>query len=179
MLIAPADRHTRAVAEITIIRGGLEHLDEVGPLWQALHEHHAAVTPPLARLPMRDSAESWHRRRVSYAKWLEEPGTLLLLARATSADTIGYAFVRERGPSEGWQTRERCAELETLSVRPDHRSRGVGSMLLDKIYAHLRTEGILELYVEVAEGNDDARRLYERRGFAPWIVTLVGTVPES
>jgi GNAT superfamily N-acetyltransferase len=42
-----------------------------------------------------------------------------------------------------------------------------GYALLDEVDAELARRGIRDLMIGVMEGNDDARRLYERRGLVP------------
>src|SRR5438552_332658 len=53
---------------LAIVRATLDRLDEVEPLWLALHAHDAVVGAPVA--PVRPPAESWSRRRAQYAEWL-------------------------------------------------------------------------------------------------------------
>jgi ribosomal protein S18 acetylase RimI-like enzyme len=58
----------------------------------------------------------------------------------------------------------------TVVVDESARGRGVGSALLDAVDAELARRGIRDLMIGVMEGNDGARRLYERRGFVPgWL----------
>jgi ribosomal protein S18 acetylase RimI-like enzyme len=55
----------------------------------------------------------------------------------------------------------------TLVVAEPARGAGVGSALLDAVDHALGALGITGLVIGVMEGNDDARRLYERRGLVP------------
>lgn len=56
-------------------------------------------------------------------------------------------------------------ELLSLGVVPAYRRRGVAGGLIDAVFERVRAEGVNRLYLEVAEDNDDARRLYKARGF--------------
>ena len=101
-----------------IVRAGLERVDDLRPLWQSLHAHHAEVAPQLAALGgVRTPAESWGRRRALYEDWLSEPDAFALIAEADSVP-VGYALVHMRGPEETWSTPDRIAEIETLTVLP-------------------------------------------------------------
>ena len=81
---------------------------------------------------------------------------------------IGYATVCiEHAPDDTFPAGERYAELYSLSVKPDLRGRGIGSGLVDLLDEELARRSIHDLKVAVMEGNSDARRLYERRGFRP------------
>jgi ribosomal protein S18 acetylase RimI-like enzyme len=51
-------------------------------------------------------------------------------------------------------------------VRPAHRGLGVGRRLLDAVVGWVRARGAHEIYLDVADGNDAARGLYETYGFA-------------
>jgi GNAT superfamily N-acetyltransferase len=56
--------------------------------------------------------------------------------------------------------------LEELFVLPGLRSRGVGSRLLRAAEAVVRRGGGSALQIEVDSGDADARRFYERHGYA-------------
>lgn len=58
-------------------------------------------------------------------------------------------------------------ELLSLGVVPAYRRRGVGGALIEAVFERVRAEGVSRLYLEVAEDNDEARRLYTALGFAP------------
>ncbi len=57
------------------------------------------------------------------------------------------------------------AEILTIGVHPDARRAGIASAMLVVAEQDLRTRGIKKLFLEVAENNAPARKLYERAGF--------------
>lgn len=57
------------------------------------------------------------------------------------------------------------AEILTIGVHPDARRGGIASAMLVVAEQDLRTRGIKKLFLEVAENNVPARKLYERAGF--------------
>jgi GNAT superfamily N-acetyltransferase len=159
-----------------IVRAGIERIDELQPLWESLHEHHATIAPHMEQLgPVRNPCDSWAVRRELYEDWLSEPESFVLLAEA-DGQPIGYALVHLRGPEQTWQTGDRIGVLETLAVLPDERGRGVGSALFERIYAELRALGVNELEVAVISKNAEALRFYERHGLLPFTVSFMGRV---
>ena len=160
---------------ITIVEAGVENLDEVEMLWNALHQHHEEVAPHFGIT--LELEESWKRRKANYQKWLRQPGTRLFIAK-DSEKSIGYALVRIIGGSETWKSGDRIAELETFSVLPGYRREGLGSRLMAEIYAFLREEGIQEIGVTVVNTNVEAIRFYQKHGFGNRYVYLWGDVPD-
>lgn len=55
--------------------------------------------------------------------------------------------------------------MDGIFVRADARGRGVGTSLLDAVVRRARTRGLDHVRLDVVDGNDRARALYERRGF--------------
>lgn len=154
----------------TVELAGPESIDDLRALWLALHHHERTVAPDIPLLS--DDELSWQRRRTRYLRWLEPEVGFLVVAR-TGAEIVGYAFVHiERGPDDTFPLGERYAELYSLSVAPDQRGNGVGTLLLDFVDAELASRGIVDLIVAVTVGNSDAQRLYERRGLRPTEVLL-------
>ena len=152
-----------------IRRGGPEDLPLLEPLWVSVHHAHAASMPELA--PYVDDATTWAERSALYAELLAKPDTVLLLA--TADDTLvgyGLAHVLSAGESwaaDTWVTGPRIGEIESLAVLPEHRGRGLGSELLDRLEHELRVQGVTDLMLGVLPGNAGATRLYERRGYRP------------
>ena len=158
-----------------IVRGDASRLDEVGPLFQAMHEHHCAGGPQL--LPFRTSEEAWERRRPHYEALLGSGRGHLLLAE-DGGRVLGYAMVSATGGQTTLATGDRMAELETLSVADGERGQGVGRALMDAAYTVMRELGIAEVMLYVLDGNDGAVRFYERLGLQPYLHVMLGRVPE-
>jgi ribosomal protein S18 acetylase RimI-like enzyme len=163
------------VDDVVITRAGAEALDRLRPLWLELHHHHQAVAGDALR-PYVDDEHSWAARRGMYAGFLAAPhGSFLLLAEPAGADAgalLAYAMVaitpvEETWLDDTWRTGPLIAEIETLSVAPEARGRGLGSALLDRIDAELDAAGVADVVVGAFAANERALRLYERRGFRP------------
>jgi GNAT superfamily N-acetyltransferase len=160
-----------------IVRADDSRIDELEPLFKAMHEHHRAGGPRAAQVvPLRSGDEAWARRREHYRAIFEAGRGHLLLAEAAGR-AIGYAVVSEIGPQATLETGTRMAELESLAVLPGERGAGVGRALMAAAHELARELGIDELMLYVMDGNESAMRFYERYGMKPYLHVLVGTVP--
>ena len=53
---------------------------------------------------------------------------------------------------------------------PEHRGRGLGTELLERLERELREQGVTDLVIGALPGNEGAVRMYERRGYRPtWL----------
>jgi ribosomal protein S18 acetylase RimI-like enzyme len=172
---------TYAADTYTVVQAGPDRLDEAGPLFRAMVDHHRELTG--RDWPVRDRGEAWRLRRQQYADWLASGQAWLLLAVAAagpgqpapapSQPAAGYAFVRlaESGPT--WDLGPRAGELESLSVAPAARGHGIGGLLIGAARELLRSQGISYWSVSVAGTNTGAVRLYERAGFQPFNLQML------
>ncbi|HVY78627.1 MAG TPA: GNAT family N-acetyltransferase [Solirubrobacterales bacterium] len=152
-------------------------LDLLEPLWNALQEHHVEVTPALGpRTPKRSLAEAWRIRRGKYERWLGDPDTFFILAEVDGAP-VGYAFVTVGPPYASWDAGERLAELETLSVLPQHRGAGLGAVLIDAVWDRLGELGVADMQIVTTATNAGAKRFYERQGFSRGFDVYYGKRP--
>jgi ribosomal protein S18 acetylase RimI-like enzyme len=155
-----------------IAKGSASDLPSLEPLWVAVHRAHVASMPELA--PYVSDAETWAERRALYEEVCAKPDTVLLLAYEGDA-LIGYALghvlpVQDTWIADTWRTGPRIAEVESLSVLPEYRGQGVGTALMDALERALEALGISDFIVGALAGNEDALRLYRRRGFRPtWL----------
>jgi ribosomal protein S18 acetylase RimI-like enzyme len=113
---------------------------------------------------LADDDLSWQRRSDWYRSMLATGQAFVLVARDGGA-AIGYAYVHIRpGDDDTWPVGAHMAELVSLAVAPDQRSRGIGTALMDAVDAELERRGIHDLEVAVMAGNDRAVAFYQRRG---------------
>jgi ribosomal protein S18 acetylase RimI-like enzyme len=152
-------------------------LDPVEPLWNALQEHHASISPDIGgATPSRETGESWRIRRRKYERWLEDHDTFFVIAKAGGAPA-GYAFVTIGPGYASWRTGVRVAELETLSVLPEHRGGGIGGALLEAVWKRLAELDVEDMAITTATTNVASHRFYEREGFRQRFVVYYGKPP--
>lgn len=126
----------------------------------------------VAAFDWRDAGE-WDAARIlaapevaHYAAGWPRPGDQGIVAQADgvpvgaawwrtfAAADASYGFVAEDVPEIG------------LAVLPSARGRGVGALLLDALIGEARAGDVPGLSLSVEDGNDAARRIYERAGFS-------------
>jgi len=166
------------VAALHIVRAGSERIADLERLWMALQRHHAALVHELPELTVRSLQGSWERRRAAYETWLAEPDAFVLLAEL-GGEAVGYALVRIVDGFHSFGPEERIGSVETLSVLPEARGRGVGSALMDAVERELAEVGVGRLKLAVVEGNEEASRFYSRRGLSAVSHVLLGRVSAS
>jgi len=105
----------------------------------------------------------WDQRwdRQAFAELLAMPGAFGLMAEPCSEPgceaAVGLLLMRVAADE---------AEIVTLAVLPDWRRQGVGFMLMQKGESEAVSRGAARLFLEVAEDNFAARKLYGSLGFA-------------
>jgi N-acetyltransferase len=149
------------------------------PVWNALQLHHSQITPDLGpRASKRDMAEAWRIRRSKYERWLGDPDSFFVVAEV-GGEAVGYAFVTVGPPYASWQSGDRLAELETLSVLADRRGKRIGTALLDAAWKRLGELGVEDMQITTTVTNVDAQRFYERHGFSRRFAVYYGRSPLS
>jgi ribosomal protein S18 acetylase RimI-like enzyme len=154
----------------SIVEVGQERLDDLEPLWQALHEHHAALSPPQALV--RPFAESWRRQRRRYERLFASEGARLYLAADGDGTLTGYALTHLAPGLSIWQTTDTVVLVETLSVAAHLRGRGIGTALIERVQDEARRRHGAETWLSVLSTNDDAVRFYEQQGYVRFSIEL-------
>jgi ribosomal protein S18 acetylase RimI-like enzyme len=164
--------------EVEIVDAGVDELDDIEPLWRAMHDHNAEVAGEVRKVaPFRGADHSWQRRRSEFARWMHEGDAWLLIAQHEGSP-VGFAFFRVCEGDSSFETTARIGELEALSVEPQLRRWGIGSLLMEEVERRLSEAGIGFIGLAVIAGNDEALRFYERWGMAPSYVRCLGrTLP--
>src|SRR2546421_9448947 len=153
-----------SIHEIRIVNAGPERIVDVEPLWKALHMHYQDIG---SYFPCRSIDQSWTLGRLAHEKWLSEIGSFFLLAEYRDK-LVGYAITCiEEGSGMILQIPNKVAILERLSVLPEARNMGIGTVLMNAVYEELRLSNIAVLTVDVIPTNTDALRFYERHGLVP------------
>ncbi len=114
----------------------------------------AADLGTVARIHAASFEDAWTES--VFRRILAMPGTFGLAAREASA-LIGFAVARTAA--------DEC-ELLSLAVEPARRRGGLGTGLLDATIAAAIAHGARTLFLEVAEDNAPALRLYASRRLA-------------
>jgi ribosomal protein S18 acetylase RimI-like enzyme len=164
-----------------IISMPLDRMEELQPVWRSLYEHHLTLTPHLADRA-QPFEQAWQARQRIEAEWRTRGEELFVLAAEAQDGYVGYALVRIRSGSDfaaSWSASERLAELVILAVLPQWRGQGIGSALLDAVEARLRELSVEDMVISVVTTNDDAMRLYRRRGAEPFVTELIQRVPHG
>jgi ribosomal protein S18 acetylase RimI-like enzyme len=143
---------------------GAESLDEVRPLWTALHEHHLAVDRDRSKLARpRTADEAWSFRRASIERWLDEDGSFAIVARSGERP-VGFALARQEDAPGAWDIGDKVGVLEILVVANRDRKRGIGERLVEEVSDRFRAGGLRFLAVDVLPANRSAISFYERLG---------------
>jgi GNAT superfamily N-acetyltransferase len=93
----------------------------------------------------------------------DRPPAWAFLLRDADGESIGYCIL---APFFSNEFGGEMLYLDELYVVPERRGRGVGSAALAAVRNWAEQRGFVRLALEVNRGNPEARRLYERAGFA-------------
>ncbi|MDC6169567.1 MULTISPECIES: ribosomal protein S18-alanine N-acetyltransferase [unclassified Roseateles] len=84
-------------------------------------------------------------------------GYLAQVLRAADGSVLGY-FLAMQGVDE--------LHLLNITVLPECQGQGLARLMLDALQALAREHGGAQIWLEVRQGNERARRVYARYGFA-------------
>ena len=108
--------------------------------------------------------EAWNRRQVSDALVMPsthalvvDAGGQLIGGSAGGGDPAGFVLSRHAADEE---------ELLLIAVAPEYRGRGLGLVLIDRLFAAATARGVARVFLEMRRGNP-AIHLYHKVGFEP------------
>ncbi len=128
-------------------------MDSISPATLQIEEMKSYDLLAIASLHAICFEDAWHAELLG--RILTAPGTFGLFTRP-QGKTVGFVICRSTG-EEG--------EILSLAVAPGLRRNGLGALLLDAAKAQAVKFNIETLFLEVAEDNLAARRLYEKSDF--------------
>ena len=127
-------------------------------------------------LPALEWEGEFARYRAVYrAAWDDvRRGERALLVAESENRIVGQIFIHFASPWPVPGADRPAGYLYAFRVRPSHRGRGIGRSLLREAEWTLAAGGATHAVIAVATDNLDARRLYERMGYA-WLADDPGT----
>jgi ribosomal-protein-alanine N-acetyltransferase len=129
-------------------------MDSPSPATLQIEEIKSYDLPAIASLHAICFEDAWHAELLG--RILNAPGAFGLFTRP-NGKIMGFVICRSTG-EEG--------EILSLAVAPGLRRNGLGALLLDAAKAQAVKFKIGALFLEVAEDNIAARRLYENSDFS-------------
>jgi len=111
------------------------------------------AVPVLAALHAECFSQPWRDRE--FAALLASPGSIALLARI-GGEPAGFVLARQGGGE---------VEILTIGTRSPFRRNGIARALVAALSKWAKASGGAVIFIEVAEGNAAARRLYETCDF--------------
>jgi ribosomal protein S18 acetylase RimI-like enzyme len=152
-------------------RAVLDDAEEIGRVnvraWQVAYDGHMPADF-LASLDPSARAAGWREQLQAM-----EPDQAVFVA-ADPADTIvGFAACGNERTGEG------AAEVFAIYVDPPRWGTGAGRALMDAAVAHLTAGGPRPVRLWALDGNERARRFYERYGFVADGATGRHTIPDG
>ena len=89
--------------------------------------------------------------------WTTRPNFMLVIVDEDSSKILGLIAMQKKCYD--------TAELNRLSVRSDARGLGIGRLLVEALLEEARKSGFKKVYLETADAQRAAIRLYQRVGF--------------
>lgn len=139
-----------------------DDLDGIVEVYLGSARHHAALDPAAYRVPDVEAVRSRFAHELAHLS-----GSELQLVAVLEGRVVGHA---DASPSLGGRPSMRIPSRTAqvgIAVIEEWRGHGLGTALLEVIEDWARETGLDALELDVATGNDGARRLYERMGYRP------------
>ena len=162
---------------VTVAPAGVDRIDELTDFWLQLHDYQGALSAAIPGVPLRNDEDTGPLVRALYIEWMTQPDSFAFVAEL-DGKPVGYVLGFVQEPSEMWDT-GRIGHIDSFLVTPEARGKGVGSLLLEKVYDHLGRIGVRTVGLDVVSRNEGARRFYEREGFVPTLLHMYRALPEN
>lgn len=157
----------------TVRRAGAADEAAVLPMWDAVRRFHRELEPHWPRRWANPPPDilSWLAQELQ-AYW-HGTGRKVIFVCDTGQELVGFIRV---ALMDSWL----CpGQVESLYVRDDYRSQGVGQVLMAQALAWCATHGAAEVGLHVSASNAGAARFYARLGFRPVLHTYVRALPAT
>ena len=147
-----------------IIAREFSEIDRVRRLWERLTESNSRRS---AHFGGYFSTFQFDIRKRFLSEALEAGGQFRMFT-LDGADGTSHGFC-----AVTYHSGQGCGDVEMLFVEEELRGLGWGSRLLERALGFLREQGVENIGIEVAYGNDPAIALYRRFGFEIFTVSML------
>lgn len=167
---------------VRITRARARDLTKLKRLWKAMISDYVDFTDGVWQV--REPQDAWQRRLQEYLEWINDGTGIVFVAvdegepgQAKEADVsrtiVGYAALHLVPSGSIIDLGESFADIETLTVLPEYRGRGIGHRLMLACRRELERREITYCTLATLAGNAQARTLCEREGFRPFMTRHV------
>lgn len=161
--------------DVTVKAPPVEAAEHLAAWWVALADEQQAYGSHLLGEPNRTLIREAMARHIVTEGLLvarrDPPNDVSEVSEADDGEGIvGFVMF---GPETGsYEQSVDRGIVENVYVHPDHRSQGIGTLLLDAAERALAESGVDRVALETMADNEAARRLYARRGYSPHRIEL-------
>ncbi|HHT47808.1 MAG TPA: GNAT family N-acetyltransferase [Firmicutes bacterium] len=139
-------------------------MDLIRPLWEKIKNHHVQKT-----VHFREYFEkkTWADRKKDLFGANNELKIIVTREKndgAACARIIGYCIASITDKSRG--------EIDSIYIEEEYRGCDYGSRLMEESLAWFRDNGITDIVISVAVGNEEVLKFYEKFGFKPRLYVL-------
>src|SRR5689334_10133441 len=152
---------------MTIRRADARDADTLGKLGAALMQTHYAFDTRRFLEPGEGAEAGYARFLVSQ---LRDKDSIVMVAER-DGEVVGYVYAAIE-PLSWKELRDECGFIHDLLVTDSARKSGVGEALLNAAIDWLREQDMPRVVLGTAAQNDQARRLFERRGFRATMIEM-------
>ena len=149
------------MTRIRYIEGHEELIEDVGPLWKRLNQHHQGISTQFSR---EIGQVTFAQRKSHWLNNLKSGQVRIDLAQVEdSNEVVGYCVTISNSD---------LGEIESIYVDEAFRKMGIGDCLVTRALNWLDRQSVKTKRVNVAIGNEQVLTFYSRYGFLPRAITL-------
>lgn len=138
------------------------HPKEDAEAFVLLNERTFHESIPLDRRPSLEAFRQHHQWLLSRYLPFDKERARITVATSDGRDYLGHCWI---GVQQDFFTNEAVGWIFDISVLPNMRGHGIGTLLLEDAREHARRAGYPSLGLQVMGHNESAKRFYEKHGF--------------
>lgn len=135
----------------------VEEINLIKPLWESLNTHHGKLSK---HFPEYYSGMDFEKRKNNLlSKSKEVKFKIDLVINSDSSEKVGYCISSIHHDGEG--------EIDSLFIKENYRNFGIGDSLMKSAIEWLNSYNANTIKIQVAAGNEDVFKFYEKYNFYP------------